>query len=332
MLGNQSGAAAKYGKRKRIRLNQARLGMFVEELEAGKPNQATAGFMISSPEDVERVLRSKVISLVINTAKGVDVLNTGRPAGTYDPRKFDAELFARHSQEEIREAKETIKETTPLIRELFSEARLSGTVQIGDARAAADQIISTAQNSSAAMIGITRLKNKDEYTFLHSLAVSALMVSFGRALALDEETVSTLALSGLVHDIGKVTLPRAILTKTGKLTDREFATVKTHPARGTELLAHYQDLPTAVFDVCLHHHERFDGTGYPHGLAGEKIPFVARLAAICDVYEAMTTIRPYKEAWTQAQTIDLMLRSSGHFDPALLGAFVSKMVISGVIS
>jgi HD-GYP domain-containing protein (c-di-GMP phosphodiesterase class II) len=168
----------------------------------------TAGFMIASPQDIERVLRSKVISIVINTGKGVDVLNTSRPGGLYDPKQFEAELFARHSQEEIREAKETIKETTPLIRELFSEARLSGTVDIRDARAAADQIISTAQNSSAAMIGITRLKSKDEYTFLHSLAVSALMVTFGRTLELSEDTISTLALAGLVHDIGKVALPR----------------------------------------------------------------------------------------------------------------------------
>jgi putative nucleotidyltransferase with HDIG domain len=306
--------------------------MFVEELEGTPRHKATAGFMISSPQDVERVLSSKVISLVINTGKGVDVLNTSRPTGSYDPQQFEAELFARHSAAEIREAKETIKETTPLIRELFSEARLSATIDIGDARAAADQIIQTAENSSAAMIGITRLKSKDEYTFLHSLAVSALMVSFGRALQLNEETVSTLALAGLVHDIGKVTLPRSILTKTGKLTEQEFAIIKTHPARGAELLEHFRDLPPAVFDVCLHHHERFDGAGYPHGLASEKIPFVARLAAICDVYDAMTTVRPYKKAWTQAQTIDLMLRSPGHFDPTLLGAFVSKMVISGAIA
>jgi HD-GYP domain-containing protein (c-di-GMP phosphodiesterase class II) len=332
MHSNELRTVSKHGTRKRIRLHQARLGMFVEELEGAQRHRSTAGFMIASPQDIERVLRSKVISIVINTGKGVDVLNTSRPGGLYDPKQFEAELFARHSQEEIREAKETIKETTPLIRELFSEARLSGTVDIRDARAAADQIISTAQNSSAAMIGITRLKNKDEYTFLHSLAVSALMVTFGRTLELSEDTISTLALAGLVHDIGKVALPRSILTKTGKLSDEEFAVIKTHPARGAELLAHFQDLPPAVFDICLHHHERFDGAGYPHGLAGEKIPFVARLAAICDVYEAMTTIRPYKKAWTQAQTIDLMLRSPGHFDPTLLGAFVSKMVISGAIA
>jgi HD-GYP domain-containing protein (c-di-GMP phosphodiesterase class II) len=320
--------------RKRIRRQQARIGMFVEELEVSAADRKRwpRGFVISSPADVERVLSSNVMSLVIDTVKGADVLNLSRPGGDYDQARLEAELLAKHSQEEIREAKQTIRETTPMIRELFSETRLSGTVNIGHARAAADQVISTAESSSAAMIGITRLKTKDEYAFLHSLAVSALMVSFGRALELSEELVGTYAIAGLVHDIGKVAIPRAVLTKAGKLTENEFSTIKTHPARGHELLAQFQDLPPVVLDICLHHHERYDGAGYPHGLAGQAIPFAARLAAICDVYEAMTTIRPYKKAWTQAQTVDLMLRSPGHFDPALLSAFVSKMVIAGTIA
>ncbi|WP_420820666.1 HD-GYP domain-containing protein [Rhizobium tubonense] len=84
--------------------------------------------------------------------------------------------------------------------------------------------------------------------------------------------------------------------------------------------------------MCRYHHERYDGSGYPLGLAGDTIPFEARLAEICDVYEAMTTVRPYKNGWTQAEAVDMMLRSGGHFDPGLLSKFISKMVLSGVLA
>ena len=97
------------------------------------------------------------------------------------------------------------------------------------------------------------------------------------------------------------------------------------------MLSQVRDLPQSVLDVCLYHHEKYDGTGYPRRLAGTDIPVVARLSAICDVYDAMTTVRPYKRAWSQDEAIHAMLNSPGHFDPDLLKALVSEMVINGTI-
>jgi HD-GYP domain-containing protein (c-di-GMP phosphodiesterase class II) len=107
--------------------------------------------------------------------------------------------------------------------------------------------------------------------------------------------------------------------------------VRMHPQRGYELVSSLPNTPRQVLDICLHHHEKFDGSGYPSRLAGQQIPFVARLAAICDVYDALTTVRPYKRAWSQAEAINMMMNSPGHFDPDLLAAFVSNMVISGTL-
>ncbi len=194
--------------------------------------------------------------------------------------------------------------------------------------ATADHIVETAQDSVVAIIGVSRLKSRDESTYLHSLAVSALMVSFGRALGLSEASVRTLAVGGLLHDIGKMAVPVEILSSRKKLSGEELAIVRSHPARGHEMLREFDDVPPLVLEICLHHHERHDGRGYPFGLKGNGIPFAARLAAICDVYEAMTTIRPYKPAWSSTEAIGVMLQSHGQFDPSLLRRFLS-MILSG---
>jgi HD-GYP domain-containing protein (c-di-GMP phosphodiesterase class II) len=107
--------------------------------------------------------------------------------------------------------------------------------------------------------------------------------------------------------------------------------VREHPERGYEMVSKAGQVPQQVLDICRYHHEKYDGSGYVGGLAGKQIPYVARLAAICDVYEALTTIRPYKRAFSQAEAINVMLSSSGHFDEHLLSAFISKMAINGTL-
>lgn len=119
-----------------------------------------------------------------------------------------------------------------------------------------------------------------------------------------------------------------ILNKPWKLTAEEMDLVRAHPQKGYEMVAKADSAPDEVLDICRFHHERYDGSGYPDRLSGRDIPYVARVAAICDVYEALTSIRPYKRAFSQAEAINMMMNSSGHFDQKLLSAFVSRMIIS----
>ena len=151
-------------------------------------------------------------------------------------------------------------------------------------------------------------------TLRKSDAVSALMVTFGRSLAMGEDAIRLLGLGGLVHDLGKTALSVDLSRKPGQLTVQELAIIRE-----------------AVLDICLYHHEKFDGSGHQKQLVGRDIPFVARVAAICDVYDALTTVRPYKGRMSQAEAVDLMFRSHGHFDPDLLKTFVSRMIINGAI-
>lgn len=319
--------------RKRIRVNQLRVGMYVADVEnggrTGGPNFNP--FLISSPRQVERIMASHLMTVVIDVMKGADV-----DSGVSSPQDshlgaFDAQLVAMYAATEIKQAKQCIEETRPHIHRVLAAAKINASFATDAASVAVERIMSAAFDNAGALIAVAKLKEKDEVTFLHSLAVSALMITFGRGLGHAEEDVRLLGLGGLVHDLGKMSLPDDILTKTSKLTLEEMDLVRSHPQRGYELVSKAAQAPQQVLDICRYHHEKYDGSGYPAHLAGKTIPYVARLAAICDVYEALTTIRPYKRAFSQAEAINIMMNSPGHFDSRLLSAFVSKMVISGTL-
>lgn len=325
--------------KKRIRLHQLRVGMFVEELEvpaaSGNAAQRSA-FLLRTPQDVDKLLKSNVISLVINTNKGTDTtgpahVGAAPGGGSYGPSDYKQDMLAKFSVEEIREARKTVEDCGSAVRSIFSKVRVGNSFNQEHVSEVLDPVMKAEGNAAAALIGIARMRNRDEATFLHSLAVSALMVMFGRSLGIDETTIKLLGFAGLVHDMGKMVLPLEVLNKPGKLEGRELDIMRSHPQRGYELLKKTGDMPQLVLDVCLYHHERYDGTGYPARIAGEKIPYAARLAAVCDVYDAMTAVRPYKRGWSQSETVDMMMRSTGHFDQDLLRRFVSNIVLTGAI-
>lgn len=312
---------------KRIKRHQVRVGMFITDIEDPLRDEAAPmrGFLLKDEGAAAKVKASNIISLVIDTRRGVDV-GTGLPkTETQENSSSLSDLSRAFTQTEIKEALQTIEQTRPLLDTLFSNVRLGGVARFEPADRAVEQIAKSMESNPAALIGITRLKTKDEYTFLHSLAVSALMVHFGRFLKFDEQAVRILGVSGLLHDIGKMLMPDAVLSKKGALTNEEMAEVRTHPVRGYELLSRQSDMPQIVLDVCLQHHERIDGKGYPFGLSGTQISTQARIAAICDVYDAMTSARSYKRAWTPAETLLMMQKSEGHFDRHLLAQFNASL-------
>lgn len=196
-----------------------------------------------------------------------------------------------------------------------------GSVSLKGMAAAAGKISDAVQSNPAIFIGVTRLKSKDETTFVHSVSVSGLMILFGNYLGLDRGTVNLLGISGLLHDIGKVEIPSSILNKAEGLSASEREIINLHPAFGRDILSRNAQMPEMVLDVCFNHHERMDGGGYPSGRAGSEISLYARIAAVCDVYDAVTSVRPYKKPWTANEALTWMLRREGHFDMQLLKKF-----------
>ncbi len=315
---------------KRIPLNQLRVGMFINDMEFATEVDATRfkPFLVSRGDEVRRLANEHVRSVVIDITKGADV--AGMPQRSR-PESVEAQLLNAFSKSEISRARQSIHDVAPHLRHVLEDARVKGSFADEAASTAVERIMLETLDNTGALIAVAKLKEKDEITFLHSLAVSALMIAFGRGLGHRQEDVRVLGLGGLVHDLGKMAIPDHILNKPGKLTAEEMDLVRAHPQKGYEMVAKTGSAPAEVLDICRFHHERYDGGGYPDRLSGRKIPYVARVAAICDAYEVLTTIRPYKPAFSQPEAIDMMMNSPGHFDQKLLSAFVSKMIISGTL-
>lgn len=163
---------------------------------------------------------------------------------------------------------------------------------------------------------------KDPYTRHHSKWVTHWSVLFGKWLNLQPEQIDTLHVGGLMHDLGKIAVPDEVLRKTQLLTPEEYELIKMHPSKGAEILSHVS-LPWDVIPIVLHHHERWDGKGYPYGLHGEEIPFLARVVAIVDAFHAMTSNRAYRPALPIDEALRRVSSEAGkQFDPALAASFV----------
>ena len=174
-----------------------------------------------------------------------------------------------------------------------------------------------------ALVGLLRIKTKDDYTFLHSISVCALMVAFCRSRGLDAATTHQAGLGGLLHDTGKALVPDAILNKPGPLSPEEFALVKRHPRDGHAILLQTPEVGPIPLDITLHHHERRDGSGYPDGLAGDAIGELAQMAAIVDVYDALTSERSYHKAIPAADALRKIYEwSKFHFNPVFAQDFM----------
>jgi len=166
------------------------------------------------------------------------------------------------------------------------------------------------------------VESKDTYTYGHSQRVASYAMELAEHLGLNEEEKKTILLAAFLHDLGKVKVPKKILSKPGRLTEDEFAEIKNHPRWGLDKLENI-DFPWAVKPLIIHHHERYNGEGYPDGLKGEGIPFGARLIGVCDFFDALTTDRPYRPALSIKQAISIMKKETGAIlDPSLTPLFI----------
>ena len=171
---------------------------------------------------------------------------------------------------------------------------------------------------------------KDHYTFNHSQAVAAYAAQLAEHIPLDGEHVEIIRQAGLLHDIGKIAIPEAILSKTSRLTDEEYAIMKTHVERCVPIIRYLPSLDY-VIPSAVGHHERWDGRGYPRGLKGEEIPIGARCLGIADAFDAMISRRPYRDPMPLDLALNELRRGLGsQFDPEL-GALFIRLVEDGTI-
>jgi putative nucleotidyltransferase with HDIG domain len=235
---------------------------------------------------------------------------------------------ATSMEQELKRATVLVAKSKEAVASLFNEARLGHAVDAEQCLPLVDEIAGSVFRNPGAVVSLARLKTHDDYSYMHSVAVCALMISLARQLGLNDAATRDAGMAGLLHDMGKAVMPLDVLNKPGRLTDDEFRIMKAHPVRGYEMLREGGTATEGALDVCLHHHERVDGTGYPHGLRSEQISLLAKMGAVCDVYDAITSNRPYKAGWDPAESIRKMAEwRAGHFDDVVFQAFVKSVGI-----
>ncbi len=340
---------------KKVRVEQLRLGMHLQSLCGAwldHPFWKTQ-FILRDPEDLRKLRSSGVRECWIDVAKGLDVAQVALGVAPKRGKREDdsgtalaAEMSevpdpagaarSRNLREESLNAAALVGQAKNLITSLFTEARMGKTLDVSGCADLVNEVTASVWRNPDAMLGLARLKTHDDYTYMHSVAVCALMVALAKQMNLGMEAAREAGMAGLLHDMGKVAMPLEVLSKPGKLTDEEFAVMRSHPERGHVMLLNrvveiddsLGQVTDGVLDVCLHHHERVDGKGYPHGLNGEQISTLAKMGAVCDVYDAITSNRPYKAAWDPSESIGKMASwRNGHFDEVVFQAFVRSMGI-----
>jgi len=320
---------------KKISVEHVRLGMHLQAFCGAwldHPFWRTQ-FVLTDPKDITLIRESQIKEVWIDLAKGRDI-EPGEEVGNDEALTAEdippppQESQARTSfNDEVKRAAKICARGREAVISMFQEARMGKAVDSQRIELLVDSISQSILRNPGALISLARLKTSDDYTYMHSVAVCALMIALSRQLGLDEQQTRDAGMAGLLHDLGKALIPHEVLSKPGKLTDAEFAIVKTHPAEGHKLLLAGQGISETVKDVCLHHHEKLDGSGYPEGLAGEEISLFAKMGAVCDVYDAITSNRPYKSGWDPAESIKRMAEWQGHFDPLVFQAFVKSLGI-----
>lgn len=216
------------------------------------------------------------------------------------------------------------------VGDMFAQVSQEGTFELEPMMQASSTIVNDIMARRGNLVQLTDIRVHDMYTFAHSVNVATLSALIGVLVGLDNKMVSELVLGGLLHDLGKTMVPTDILNKPSSLTDIEFTTIKNHPTMGADKIVTMLNLPNAerLSIQARQHHEKLNGTGYPNGLKGKEIHLYGRICAIADVYDALTSARPYKRAYTPAIAYNIMANCSpGQFDTDLLNMFFSNVAI-----
>ncbi|GGP96496.1 HD-GYP domain-containing protein [Shewanella ulleungensis] len=221
------------------------------------------------------------------------------------------------------QAKKLLAEAKGLIKKVMSETFEGKPIEVGQFEDVADKMIESVMDDADAFKCISALRTKDAYLLEHSINVAFLLVTFGKHLGLERELLKQMAVGGILHDIGKIKVDNEVLHKPGRLTPEEFEHMKLHQVYAAEIMRETEGLSQVSKDVCLMHHEKLDGKGYPHGLTAEQIPQHGRMSCIVDIFDALTATRCYKEAMSPAAAFKILLSLTPfHLDQKLVYEFI----------
>ncbi|MDL0431825.1 HD-GYP domain-containing protein [Marinobacter sp. TBZ242] len=251
-----------------------------------------------------------------------DAPATDRQASSIPKRKVTY-INKIDANREMAAARMSYSDAKATAKNIMSSLRLGRTLEMNHIHKVVDSCVDSVLRNDNALLLLTKIKNKDEYTAEHCINVSILSAAFGKHLGLLEGEIRNVALCGLLHDVGKMRIDDQILNKPGALTPEEFAVMKNHTTYGRDVLAALPRLAHSAVDVAYSHHERMDGKGYPRGLAGHQIPLFAKIVGLVDTYDAITSSRVYDKGRASMEALQIIHRNKGsQFDAGLAVEFI----------
>lgn len=318
---------------KNIDASQLKVGMYIHNLSCDWMTHPFVRnrLLLKTEEEIRKIVDAGIHDVVIDCSRGLDVDHA--PTVEETRIRTEAEMIelaekpvlpARTTMaEELKRATLIRHQAVGLVRTVMQDARLGKAIELDRVGTVVEDITASILRNPGALLGLLRIKTKDDYTFLHSVSVCTLLVAFCRTRGVDAQTTYQAGVGGLVHDIGKALVPAEVLNKPGRLTEDEFAIIRKHPQDGYDILKQSPGIGQIPLDITLHHHERFDGSGYPDKQAGGAISELAQMAAIVDVYDAITADRCYHKGIAAADALRKLYEwSKFHFNPQFVQEFM----------
>jgi len=325
---------------KKVKMEDVRPGMYVHDLNVPwlEHKFLFNRFLLQNEKHIEKLKRENLLEILIDTEKGLDAVNapTEEEAEAALMEKMIGSVSGRGSEpaaakqkDRWAESKQVQAEAIKMVASIFNDVRAGKQNKAMFAVSAVTSIADAVLGDDGALVSLCRIKNRDDYTFQHCVSVSALLMTLCNSIGgYSSDDLIQIGFGGLFHDVGKMKTSNSILNKPGRLTEKEFETIMAHVNDGLDYLRGERCLSEPVLRIVAEHHERYDGSGYPRGLSKGQISKVGQMAAIIDVYDAITSRRAYRSALEPTVALKRIYEWGGrHFDAGLVHSFVNAMGI-----
>jgi HD-GYP domain-containing protein (c-di-GMP phosphodiesterase class II) len=301
-----------------------KIGMYVCELD--RPWLETPfilqGFHIRSIDDIDEIAKY-CQSVYVELSEDAWLPATERTLQAPGNVRTKNYINTANRKDEIQHAKNAHTNARALTRSFMDEIRLGRGIDIKEVKATVSECVRSILRNPDAMLWMSKLRSRDEYTSEHSLNVGLLAIAFGRHLGASEEDLNKLGLAGMLHDVGKMQTPLDVLNKGSALNPAEFSVMQKHPVDGRDILMGHRNIYQGAIDVAYGHHENMDGSGYPRKIKASGITDFTRIVTLCDVYDAITSDRIYKKGASSLNAMRIINDQVGKkFDPKLAQQFI----------